>query len=351
MSSVIDSQQELEVGPACQLLGLSRATLYRRINPVIKKDAPSKARSKPERSLSEKEKQSVLKVLHSDRFIDKAPAEIVSQLLEEGEYLCSERTMYRILSAEGEVKERRRQRRHPNYVRPELVATGPNMVWSWDVTKLKGPNKGQYFSLYVIIDIFSRYIVGWHLSKRANADTSCYLINETLKKYELDRTTLTVHSDRGSEFTGSPVGTLLEELGVTKSKSRPHVSNDNPYSESGFKTLKYHHSFPERFGCLEDAKSFLRGFFNWYNNEHHHSGIAMLTPGTVHFGRVEEVLKTKQKALDEGFKRNPERWVNGAPKAKRPAPVVWINAPTDAAKESKEISAVEVGESDSQKDS
>ena len=330
MSALIESQDEIDIKPACQQLELSRATLYRRIKPPAEKYGPPKPRPKAARSLSPDEQEEVLGLLHSDRFVDQAPAQVVAKLLEEGEYFCSERTMYRVLAANGEVKERRNQRKHPSYARPELLAKAPNQVWSWDVTKLKGAAKGQYFSLYVIIDIFSRYIVGWFLSKRATAEISCHLISETLKKYELDPQALTVHSDRGSEFIGSPVGTLFEKLGVTKSKSRPKVSNDNPYSESSFKTLKYHHTFPERFGCLEDAKSFLRGFFNWYNDDHHHSGIALLTPATVHFGRVEETLKKKQRALDEGYKKHPERWVHGPPKVKSPLKEVWINGPTEA---------------------
>lgn len=334
MNALIKKQSELDLKAACQALDLSRATLYRQMKPSSEQCRSPKPRSKPQRALSQDEEQHVLELLHSERFVDDAPAQVVAKLLEEGEYLCSERTMYRILKANGEVKERREQRKHPKYTRPELRATAPNQVWSWDVTKLKGPVKGQYFSLYVIIDIFSRYIVGWFLSTRANTDVSCHLIKETLKKYDLDPQKLTVHSDRGSEFTGSPVGTLFEELGVTKSRSRPRVSNDNAYSESGFKTLKYHHSFPERFGCLEDAKSHLRGFFNWYNNEHYHSGIALLTPATVHFDRIEETLRLKQKALDAAYQKHPERWVNGAPRVKRPSVEVWINAPTNAIQDS-----------------
>jgi putative transposase len=251
----MESQSELDLKPACEHLELSRATLHRRIRPPVQSYGPPKPRPISERALSAEERKQVLEALHSDRFVDQAPAQVIAQLLEEGDYLCSERAMYRVLGENGEVKERRQQRQHPKYARPELLATAPNQVWSWDVTRLKGPAKGQYFSLYVIIDIFSRYIVGWFLSKRATADISCHIIRETLKKYELDPEELTVHSDRGSEFIGSPVGTLFEKLGVTKSKSRPKVSNDNPYSESGFKTLNYHHTFPERFGCLEHAKS------------------------------------------------------------------------------------------------
>jgi putative transposase len=339
LSALIESQDEIDIKPACQQLELSRATLYRRIKPPAEKYGPPKPRPKAARSLSPDEQEEVLGLLHSDRFVDQAPAQLVAKLLEEGEYFCSERTMYRVLAANGEVKERRNQRKHPSYARPELLAKAPNQVWSWDVTKLKGAAKGQYFSLYVIIDIFSRYIVGWFLSKRATAEISCHLISETLKKYELDPQALTVHSDRGSEFIGSPVGTLFEKLGVTKSKSRPKVSNDNPYSESSFKTLKYHHTFPERFGCLEDAKSFLRAFFNWYNGDHHHSGIALLTPATVHFGRVEETLKKKQRALDEGYKKHPERWVHGPPKVKSPLKEVWINGPTEAKELTNTVSA------------
>ena len=240
----------------------------------------------PSWTLSPEERQKVLDLLHTDRFVDQSPREVYATLLDEGTYLCSVRSMYRVLDEQGEVRERRDQLRHPVYQPPELLATGPNQVWSWDITKLKGPVKWTYYYLYVLLDIFSRYVVGWMVAHREQASLARKLIEETCEKQTIEPGQLLVHSDRGPSMSSKPVALLLADLGVTKSHSRPHVSNDNPYSESQFKTLKYRPEFPERFGSMEDARGFCQTFFPWYNTEHHHSGIGFLTPEQVHYGFV-----------------------------------------------------------------
>jgi putative transposase len=285
------------------------------------------------RSLTPEQRQEVLDVLHSERFVDKAPGEIVATLLDEGQYLCSERTMYRILDAEAELRERRNQLRRPCYSKPELLATGPNQVWSWDITKLRGPEKWSYYYLYVIMDVFSRYVVGWMVSPRENADLARRLIDETCAKQAIDPGKLTLHADNGSPMVAKAVGQLLADLGVTKSHSRPHTSNDNPFSESQFKTLKYRPDFPSRFDSQSHALEFCRGFFRWYNTEHRHSGIAMVTPESVHLGRGDEVVAKRQEVLAAAHAAHPERFTRGAPRAAAVPSTVWINRPqsSDAA--------------------
>ena len=310
---------------ACLALGVSRATWYRRRRPL--KDRAVAGRTKPPRSLSESERQAVLDVLHCERFMDKAPAEAYATLLDEGSYLCSERTMYRILSEDSEVRERRNQLKHPKYERPELVATEPAQIWSWDITKLLGPVKWTYFYLYVILDIYSRYVVGWMVAHRESAELARRLIEESCLKHSIVADELTIHSDRGTSMKSKAVAQLLADLGVTKTHSRPRVSNDNPFSESQFKTLKYSSAFPGRFGSIEDAKSFCRRFFHWYNNEHRHSGIAMLTPAMVHFGMAHQILEARQRVLDDAFSRHPERFVNKHPSPRNLPEAVWINRP------------------------
>lgn len=270
----------------------------------------------------------VIDVLHEDRFVDKAPAEVYATLLDEGVYLCSIRTMYRILQAESEVRERRNQLRHPEYKKPELLATAPNQVWSWDITKLKGPVKWTYFYLYVIIDIFSRHVVGWMIAGRETAELAKQLIAESCIRQGIDENQLFIHSDRGAPMTSKALALLMSDLGITKSLSRPYVSNDNPYSESQFKTLKYRPSFPERFGSLQDARAFCQQFFNWYNNEHYHSGIALMTPAMVHYGSAEECNRKRQIVLSGAFEKHPERFVNGQPTVLELPQEAWINPPT-----------------------
>jgi len=277
------------------------------------------------------EQQRVLDVLHSERFQDKAPTEVFATLLDEGTYLCSVRTMYRILKQAGEVRERRDQLRHPNYQKPQLLATGANQVWSWDITKLLGPVKWTYFYLYVILDIFSRYVVGWMVAERESAELAKRLIGETCAKQNIAPDQLTIHADRGTSMTSKPVALLLADLGVTKTHSRPHVSDDNPFSESQFKTLKYRPEFPDRFGSIQDARAFCQVFFPWYNTEHHHTGIGLLTPEVLHYGRADEIIAQRQVVLSQAFQRNPERFVRTHPRPPARPTAVWINAPPASA--------------------
>jgi len=313
--------------PACRALGVARSTLYRHRgrwrHPAI---GPRTERGHP-RALGIDERQAVLCELRSARFVDQAPAAVYAALLDEGRYLCSERTMYRLLSGAGELRERRDQLRHPAYAKPELLATGPNELWSWDITKLLGPAKWTYFYLYVLLDVFSRYVVGWMLAQRESATLAKRLIEASVKKQAIQRGQLTVHADRGSSMTSKPVALLLADLGVTKTHSRPHVSNDNPYSEAQFKTFKYRPEFPDRFGCIEDARAFSVGFFDWYNNEHYHSGLALLTPATVHYGQTAAVLAQRREILAAAYAQHPERFVRRAPRPAEPPVAVWINAP------------------------
>ena len=304
-------------------LGLSRATWYRRLRPAL----PPLARKPPPRALSPQEQQVVLAVLHEPRFEDLAPAQVYATLLDEKRYLCSERTMYRVLTAHSEVRERRDQLRHPAYSAPELLATAPNQVWSWDITKLLGPAKWSYFYLYVIVDIFSRYVVGWLVADGESSTLANKLIAETCARQNIQPGQLTLHADRGSSMKSKPVAFLLADLGVTKTHSRPHISDDNPFSEAHFKTLKYRPDFPERFGCIEDSRSHCRDFFPWYNTEHHHSGIALHTPHDVHHGLAAQRTTDRQIALLAAFQAHPERFPNGAPKPPQLDGAVWINKP------------------------
>lgn len=311
------------LAPACRALALSRATLYRNRLPA----AHHAPRRPSPRALSATERQAVLDTLHSPRFADQAPQEVYATLLDEGRYLCSIRSMYRVLSAQGENRERRDQLRHPCYKKPELLATAPNQVWSWDITKLPGPAKWTYFYLYVILDIFSRFAVGWMLCHRESAALAQRLIAESCRGQNIQRAQLTLHADRGSSMTSKPVAFLLADLGVAKTHSRPHVSNDNPFSEAQFKTLKYQPQFPERFGSLQDGRAFCGPFFDWYNTAHRHSGIALLTPQMVHYGHAPAILASRQQVLAQACGAHPERFVRQAPRP-RPLPsAVWINPP------------------------
>jgi len=329
MDAVRQDAPVLGVAPLCRALGLARATLYRTWRrerfPV-----ESTPRPKPARALGGEERQAVLDVLHEERFVDQPPAQVYATLLDEECYLCSERTMYRILDAEGEVKERRNQLAHPPYAKPELLATCPNEVWSWDITKLKGPVKWTYFYLYVILDIFSRYVVGWMVAWRESATLAQRLIAETCLKQEIIAEQLTLHADRGSSMKSKCVALLLSDLGVTKTHSRPHVSNDNPFSESQFKTLKYRPDFPARFGGIEDARAFCVDFFQWYNTEHHHSALGWLTPEDVHYGRGPRRVEARQQVLNVAYAQHPERFVRKRPKAPRLPEAVWINPPASS---------------------
>jgi putative transposase len=267
-------------------------------------------------------------VLHSERYVVKAPAQVWAALLDhEDRHLCSVRTMYRILAANGEVRERRDQLRHPSYGKPQLEATEPRQLWSWDITKLRGPEKRVFYSLYVVIDVFSRYVVGWLISERECAELAQQLFKETCEKEGVGPGQVTAHSDRGSPMTAKSTAQLMADLGLTQSFSRPRVSNDNAYSESQFKTLKYRPEFPGRFGSLADARAFCQRFFEWYNREHYHSSLGLLTPWSVHSGEAERVLEKRQEVLDRAYEAHPERFVHGRPTPQRPPTRVWINEP------------------------
>jgi putative transposase len=324
MNAVIDIAPELGVSATCEAFGVARATYYRKRAPML---GPKPRRASPSRRLCDTERKAVLGALHEPRFVDLAPAEVHATLLEEGRYLCSVRTMHRVLAENSEVRERRNQLRHPNYAAPQLLATKPNELWSWDITKLLGPAKWSYFYLYVILDVFSRYVVGWMVARCESAALAHKLIAETCAREGITAGQLTLHADRGASMKSKPVALLLSDLGVTKTHSRPHVSDDNPFSESNFKTLKYRPGFPERFGEIEDARSFSADFFAWYNHEHHHSGLAMFTPADVHFGRVQQRVVERQVVLDLAFDAHPERFPHGRPVVHQPAREVWINKP------------------------
>ena len=325
MAAVIEHAPELGIDGACEAFGVARATYFRNRSPMF---GPRPKRPAPARKLPPEERQAVLDVLHEPRFVDLAPAEAHAALLSEDRYLCSVRTMHRILAENSESKERRDLARHPVYQRPELMATAPNQLWSWDITKLRGPVKWSYFHLYVILDVFSRYVVGWMLAPQETAILAERLIATTCRRQGIEPAQLTLHADRGSSMKSKPVAFLLADLGVTKTHSRPHVSNDNPFSEAQFKTMKYRPDFPETFGCIEDARAHCVDFFAWYNDEHHHSGLAMFTPADVHFGRIEQRLGARQAVMDAAFEAHPERFPHGRPVVERPRSTVWINPPT-----------------------
>ncbi len=311
-----------DVQQACRLLGKSRATHYRQCRPT-----PTRARRprpRPVNALSAAEQASVLAVLRSPGFVDKAPAQVWATLLDEGSYLCSESTMYRLLREHGEVRERRAQATHPARAKPELLASAPGEVFSWDITKLKGPTRGVYYDLYVMIDIFSRYIVGWTVAATENAELARQFIDEVIATHGAPAT---VHADRGTSMTSKPVAQLLVDLGVARSHSRPRVSNDNPYSEAAFKTLKYCPTFPERFGSIQDARAFCVTFFNYYNHVHRHSALGLHTPASVHFGTAEEIRTGRGVVLDAAYARNPERFAKPPVPPKLPT-AAWINQPS-----------------------
>jgi putative transposase len=321
---------------ACAALAVPRSSLYRArpaptVPEVAAPAAEPAARPAPPRALSPAEQEQVRALLNRERFQDAAPREVYAELLDEERYLCSISTMYRILAEHAEVRERRNQLRHPAYHKPELLATGPNQVWSWDITKLRGPSKGVYYYLYVMIDIYSRYVVGWLIADVESAELAEQLIAETCAKQGVQRAQLTIHADNGSPMIAKPVTILLADLGVAKSHSRPHVSNDNPYSEAQFKTLKYRPNYPDRFGSVADARQWGRDFFAWYNDQHHHTGLALLTPATVHTGRAEIVRQQRQAVLQQAYQTHPERFVRGQPQPTKLPEAVWINPPPSPA--------------------
>ena len=317
------------VQAACRALGVSRASFYRWRRPAATPPPAGETgpRRAPPRALSAAERRAVLDALHSTRFCDVAPAAVYATLLDEGTYLASERTMYRLLASAGETRERRAQRTHPAYAKPELLATGPNQVWSWDITKLLGPAKWTYFYLYVLLDIYSRYVTGWMVAYQEQASLAERLIAEAAAQQGIAAGQLTLHADRGSSMTSKPVALLLADLGITKTHARPHVSNDNPYSEAQFKTLKYRPGFPARFESIEAARAFCRGFFPWYNTEHRHAGLGLLPPAIVHVGQAEVVHAARRDVLAGAYARHPERFVRQVPLPPPLPTPAWINPP------------------------
>ncbi len=325
----IEASAEHGPGDACKAFGVSRATFYRHRDP--KPETEKKQKKKNHRRLTESEEKVVLDELTSERFMDESVPQIYADLLDEGVYFCSQRTMYRILERHESVQERRNQLRHPEYSKPELLAERPNEVWSWDITKLKGPRKWTYYYLYVIMDIYSRYIVGWMVATRESSALAERLIQQACETQGIQRDQLTLHADRGTSMRSKLVAQLLADLGVTKSHSRPYTSNDNPFSEAQFKTLKYHHTFPKSFGCIEDAQTFLRGFFDWYNRRHKHSGIGYVSPESLHTGQAHQIREQRCAVLQEAYEKYPERFVKGTPSPPKIPEAAWINKPKKAA--------------------
>ena len=310
---------------ACAAVGRPRASHYRRLRPG--RGTPRPARPAPPNKLRADEVEAVLSALRSPRFVDHSPAQVYFILLDEGTYLASESSFYRILREHGEVRERRRQAVHPAKVKPELLATAPNSVWSWDITKLKGPRRGEYYDCYVVLDIFSRYVVAWCVAPTESGDLAKELIADAVTRQRVAPGQLTVHADRGSSMTSNPVVELYTFLGIKRSHSRPHVSNDNCYSEAGFKTMKYCPAFPERFGCIEDARAFCQAFFSYYNHDHRHSGIAYHTPASLHYGTAAEVRAQRTETLDAAYAANPARFRHRRPTPPELPTVAWINEP------------------------
>jgi len=349
IATVAELAPRLGVALTCAALKMPRASFYRSRRP---RPEP-RPRPTPARALAAGERQAVLDVLHEPRFVDLAPAEVYATLLDEDRYLCSERTFYRVLAAASEVRERRDQLRHPHYAAPQLLATRPNELWSWDITKLLGPTKWTYYYLYVLLDVFSRYVVGWLLAPRESAALAEQLIAQSCERQEIPPGQLTVHADRGAPMIAKSMAFLLADLGITKTHSRPHVSNDNPFSESQLKTLKYRPDFPDRFGSIEHGRSHCGVFFSWYNTEHHHVGLGLFTPHDVHYGLAAAKWERRAAVLAEASARHPERFLQGPPVPKPVPTAVWINPPAnvdDGAKaenamtrESREVSTVDPG--------
>jgi putative transposase len=326
MDMVNQTSQKIGVAvhSLCEALHVPRATYYRRQgsnNAITTTDKQT-----PKNALSCEEKQQVLDLLHSERFVDKTPYDVFNTLIDEGTYHCSPRTMYRVLKQQDETTDRRQQRSHRDAVKPELIATRPNEVWSWDITKLMGPQKWVYYHLYVIMDIYSRYVVGWMIADRESQTLASRLIQQTALKQGIQPQQLTLHADRGASMTSHTVAQLLVFLGIAKTHSRPYTSDDNPFSEAQFKTLKYHPAFPSRFDSLEHAESFCQEYFNWYNQEHYHAGILWLTPQVVHYGEAATILKDRHDVFMQAYHRNPARF-NQVPRLKHLPDAVYINPP------------------------
>ena len=327
--ALVDLEPLVSTKVACRLVGRSRATLYRKLRGP--KAGPPAPRPTPPNALSDEERAEVLAVLRSPQYCDLAVAQVWAMLLDDGRYFCSISTMYRILREVGEARERRRQRTHPAKKKPELIARRPNEVWSWDITKLQGPQRGVHYELLVIIDIFSRYVVGWMVAPAESGELAEAFIADAIATQDIVRDQLTIHADRGSSMTSKPVAQLLVDLGVARTHSRPHVSNDNPYSESNFKTLKYCPAFPGRFGSIEDARAFCADFFNHYNHVHRHGGIGLHTAASVHYGTAAEIRTRRAEVLDAAYATNPGRFCHRRPHPPKLPTVAWINEPTPEA--------------------
>jgi putative transposase len=326
MAAVTELASEVGASAACQALCLPRASYYRDRH---KSSFPLETGSRPSPAgaLGPQERESFLACLHEERFQDRSPAAVDAPLLDEGPYLCSIRSMYRLLEKRGESRERSDQWTHPPYKKPELLATTPNQLWSWDITKLLGPVKWTYFYLYVILDVFSRYVTGWMVAMRESAELAKRLIEESCQKQYIQPGQLTLHADRGNSMRSKLVAFLLADLGVSKTHSRPHVSNENPYSESQFRTLKYRPEFPDRFGCIQDSRAFCQGFFRSYNGEHRHSSLGLLTPAMLHYNQTSRALEQRQQVLDAAYQLHPERFVRSAPRPPAVPAEAWINKP------------------------
>lgn len=321
----IHTKNGIAIDRLCDALLIPRATYYWHLE--NEKNKPVKLKGSPKNALSDKEKEQVLDILHGERFIDKTPYDAFNAMLDEGEYHCSPRTMYRLLEAQGENRDRRLQRNHRDAIRPELIATRPNEVWTWDITKLRSDRKWVYFYLYVILDVFSRYVVGWLIADCESKEWARHLIQQSALKQGIQRHQLTLHSDNGPSMTSHTVAQLLDHLGIAKTHNRPYTSNDNPFSESQFKTLKYCPEFPGQFASMGASETFSRQFFTWYNKEHYHSGIAWLTPESVHYGHAEKILSDRHDTLMKSYLKNPVRFNNRPPKKKQLPAAVYINPP------------------------
>ena len=316
---------QIGVKSACEALAVPRSRVYRERQGRVRPEP--KAEVIPTAALSSAERVEVRETLNSERFMDKAPRQVYASLLDEGTYLCHWRTMYRILAAHDEVRERRNICRHPAYKKPELLATQPNQVWSWDITVLRGPHTWEHYPLYTVLDIFSRYVVGWMIAEVESSDLARQLIHETAQKYAIQPDQLTLHADNGAPMKGKPLSQLLVTLGITNSHSRPHTSDDNPFSEAQFKTMKYHSTYPSAFESIEDARTWARTFFPWYNEQHYHSGLNLLTPASVHFGQASLIQQQRQQVMDRSFAEHPDRFRHGIPFVKENPDAVYINPP------------------------
>jgi len=314
---------KIGVKSACEVLNVPRSRIYR----DRQAKAQSVARPSPSHALSPAEKAQVRETLNSERFMDQAPRQVYATLLDEGTYLCHWRTMYRILSEHNEVRERRLIRRHPVYKKPELLATAPNQVWSWDITWMRGVHRLEKYPLYTVLDIFSRYVVGWMIAEVESSELAKQLIAETARKQGIEPEQLTLHADNGSPMKGKPLSQLLVDLGITKSHNRPHTSNDNPFSEAQFKTMKYRPDYPDRFASIDVARQWARPFFDWYNNRHYHSGLNLLTPTCVHYGEAPAVQQQRQQVMIAAYQAHPQRFMRGIPLVKGTPDAVYINPP------------------------